>query len=443
MPQKPGHIPWYYSMKKSVEQQSEDLALVKSALDGLQKKIAGAMHGLEQRVEALEGAKAPESKQETKATASDRLHDGPSVDKLETRDVSMTILDARFDLLRKDIAAQLATCSGVRENLQKELGGGEAFLATDSDLQACVLTTSRRVARLERLHEKCTEMQAVPDIGTEQFQEVVEDAGTQNLLPSQELGAFRQSSESIRTNPPGVPLHTSASVGQVAQTSGNGLGRSVCSLGGRFARKPGIVNSRIQHFEGRIQEVVGRATLPDGMQQIVSLDAHLPPPEHFHALQQAAPSPCGETQIATATSTSRVAAMSVPWPPHATTKEQCLSFHGQNASESCGGSTYASIRIPGDGSEISSISLACLDQDSVDVKPDVSSKSQSREEPQLCLARLHPVRMSFTLPANAVPAMVLSPRSPPPLFTHRSSLSRPYRASCQQVALDAVACPYA
>jgi len=333
---------------------------------------------------------------------------------LETRDVSMTILDARFDLLRKDIAAQLATCSGVRENLQKELGGGEAFLATDRDLRACIKTTSSHVERLERLQEKWTAMQAAQGSSTEQFQEVVRELGA----VTQELGALPQSSDSPSGS---VLLHTLAhdgGAGQISQTPGNDLGRCVRSLGDGFARKAGIVNSRIQHFEGRIQEVVRRPTLPDGMQQIVSLDAHLPPPEYFHALQQAALSPHGETQTTTVTATPRVAAMPLPLPSHAATMEQCVSSPGRNA--------YAtSMRILGDSSEISPFPWASLDQDSLNVNFDVSSKTRSKEEPQLCLTRPNPVSMSFTPAPNTVPSMVLTPRSPPLLFTHAALLSSP------------------
>jgi len=334
------------------------------------------------------------------------------VERLDTLAASKTDLETRFDLLRRDVATQRATFSETLEHLQKELletrfdllrrnvatqratfsdvlehlqtkPGGEEFLATDSDLQACIQTTSSHVARLERLHEKWTAMQAVGS-STEQLQEVVRDAvqhGAQNLHPSQELGALPQSSErSTRTSPPGsVSLHTLVSnedVGHISQTSGKD-GCCVGSSGDSFAHKPGLVNSRIQHFEGRIQGVMGRSTLPDGMQQIVSLDAHLQP--------QAEPSPCGETQTTTVTSTSHVAATSLPLPSHAPPTEQRLSSHGREAAGSCGGSSYASMRIPVDSSEVSAFILASLDQDSLNVKLDVSSKTQSREEPQLCL----------------------------------------------------------
>jgi len=248
-------------------------------------------------------------------------------------------------------------------------------------------------------------MQAAQSSSTQQFQDVVRDAvlqHAQTLLPFQELGALPQSSEpSTRTSPPGrASLHTSVSdtgIGQISQTTGKGSWHSVNSLGNRFAHRPGIVNSRIEHFEGCIQEVLGRATQPDGMQRIASLDAHLPPMEDFHALKQTLPSPHGETQRNTATSTPR--AMSLPWPTHAATTEQCLSSHGQKTSESCGGSTYASMSRAGDSSEISEFSLAVagnrtpssLDQDSLYVNHDVSSKARSREEHQLCLTQPKPI----------------------------------------------------
>jgi len=123
--------------------------------------------------------------------------------------------------------------------------------------------------------------------------------------------------------------------------------RCVRSLGKRFSRQPGVVKARTKHFEGRAEDVVGSATiLSDELQQLASLDAHLPPLGHFHALQQAAPSPYGETQINFATSTSQVAALSWPWPSH-----------GQKASESSVGSTYGS-KILDNGSEISAFSMA-------------------------------------------------------------------------------------
>jgi len=173
-------------------------------------------------------------------------------------------------------------------------------------------------------------------------------------------------------------------IGQTSQSSGDDLG-CASSAGDRFPRKPGLVNSRIQHFEGRIQEVVGRSSLPIGMKQIVSLDAHVPPLGHFHPLHQAAPSPCGETQTTTVTSASHVASVSLPLSSQEETTDQSSSSHSRRAAESCHGSTCVNMHIPGDSAEISAFMLASLDPGSLDVKLDVSSKTQSREEPQLCL----------------------------------------------------------
>jgi len=124
-------------------------------------------------------------------------------------------------------------------------------------------------------------------------------------------------------------------------------------------------------------EVVGKATLPDGMQQIVSLDAHVPSPEDFHALQQTALSPRSETHMITPMFTPRATIMSLPWHFHAATMEQRLSSHSQKVSESCGGSPYASMSRAGDSSEISACSLAVagkrspssLDQDALYFNP--------------------------------------------------------------------------
>jgi len=286
--------------------------------------------------------------------------------------VSVTDLEARFEVLSSDTAGQLATFSVALEHQRKELGGTE-FLPTDRDLQTCILKASSHVARLEKLQEKWTQMQAVQGSNAEQFQDVVRDAVlqcTQDLLQSQkELRAVPQSSEPSTRTSTRISLHVSGSdagVGQISQTSGKDVSRNVHSSGNHFARKPGIVNSRIQHFEGRIQEVEGKATMPDGMQRIALLDVHLPPPQHFHAVQQAAPPPCG-------TSTSHVAAMSQAWPSHAIKVEQSLSSYGQTATESGGGSTCA-------------------------------------WQPQLCLTQPNAVRLSF----SPVP----TPRSPPPLFLY-------------------------
>ena len=118
-------IPYHYasemeSMKKTVERHSRDLTLVESTLCGLQRKITEKMNGLVQhvealvqRVEALEGAMAPGRKQgdqeaETHATL---VHHGVLVERLDTVDVSMTDLETRFELLRSDTTAQLATFS--------------------------------------------------------------------------------------------------------------------------------------------------------------------------------------------------------------------------------------------------------------------------------------------------------------------------------------------
>jgi len=268
-------------------------------------------------------------------------------------------------LLRSDIEVQLSTFSMVLEQQRKELSGKE-FPLSHSDLQACILQASSHVARLERLHRKWTQMQAVQGISTQQVQKVVRDAVlpcSQILMPSQKLGALPESSEpSTWASSPGrASWHPSASdmgVGQISQTPGKGSWHYVHSLGNGVARKPGIVNSRIQHFEGRIQEVVDRASLLDEMQQIASLDTHLPPLEDFDTLQQTAQSSCGESQISTATSTSHVAARSLPWPSHAA---------------------------------------------SMDQRRDVSSKTLSRE-----VAQPKPVSSSFTLAAKTVPSRVLS-----------------------------------
>jgi len=186
---------------------------------------------------------APGSKQRDQeaATHATQVHHEVLVERLDTVDVSMTDLETRFELLRSDTAAQLATFSVGLEHQQKELGGRE-FLPMENDLQACIAKASSHIARLERLHEKWTETQAVQSSSTKQFRELVEETVRQcmqNLLPSQELGALPQSSEpSTRTT---------------------GLWHCGTSLGNHSARKPGIVNSRIQLCEGHIQEVVGRA----------------------------------------------------------------------------------------------------------------------------------------------------------------------------------------
>jgi len=289
-------IPWYYasemeSMKKTVEQHSQDLAWVKSTLCGLQRKITEKVNGLVKCMEAMEGANAPASKQRDQeaVTHSSRVHHGLMVERLDTLSVSMTHLETRFEFLRSDTAAQLSTLSVELEHQRKELGAKE-LLPTDFDLQACIAKASSHVVHLERLHEKWTEMQAVQGSSTQQFREGVGEAVlqcTQNLLPSQELGALPRSAD------PSDP-----------STRTKGVCRGVLiSSGNHFARKPGFVNSRIQRCESRIQEVAGRAPLPNWMQQIASLQ----PPENFHDLQ-----PGGETPIAIATSTLDVAAMALP-----------------------------------------------------------------------------------------------------------------------------------
>jgi len=123
------------------------------------------------------------------------------------------------------------------------------------------------------------------------------------------------------------------------QISARGSLRSVRSLGKGFVRKSGIVNSRIQHFEGRIQEVGSRATLPDSMQQMATLDAHLPPTDHFHALQRPTTSPRGQTHITSATCVPHLSATSLPQSSHTATTVQPLSSHGLKASESGGAAT--------------------------------------------------------------------------------------------------------
>jgi len=602
--------PWYHaaemeSMKKKVEQHSQDLASVESSLCGLQRKITEKMNGLVQHVEALVQRVEAMDKQRDQeaATHARRLQDGLFVERLDTLAVSMTDLNSRFELLRSDtatqLATQLATFSVALEHQRRELGGKE-FPPTDTDLQGCILKASGHVAHLEGFHETWREKPAMPDSIPEQdHQEEAGDVGlqsTQTLPPSREPATLPQSTKRLlelqltqrldmasrhdetpepskETIPRGhAPLHTSASGSGVGQfspiTSPRGSLRSVRSLGKGFVRKSGIVNSRIQHFEGRIQDVGSRATLPDGMQQMATLDAHLAPPEHFHTLQRTTTSPRGQTQITSVNSAPHLAATSPPWSsqaattvqrlsahalkapesggsatvqrlsPHALTApesgaaatvqrlsshvlntsesggaatsvvrlsshalkapesggaatmvvglssysqkapESCgaatmvqrLSSYGQKPSESCGGSTYVSTA--GESSEISQYSFAAasnrppssLDQDSLDFKHDLSSKTPIREEPQICLREStpimgtrppssfdqdsldfkhdmssktrsrkspSPIRLSFSRAANAVQTVQSPrsprprsprPRSPPPLFTHAATL---------------------
>jgi len=214
-------------MKKRIEQQSQNFTLVESKACGLQRRITDKVDALVQRVEALEGVQAPANKQREQgavAHASGLLH-GPLCQRMDTLAASMADLDARCELLRSDNAAQLATFSMALEHQWKELGGKE-FLPTDNDLQACIKIASSHTARLEKLHEKWTEMQAVQGSKTETLQEVVGDTVlrcTQAFWPFEEL--LPQSSEASVRN------------------------QSERSLRNRSACEPGIVNSRIQHFE--------------------------------------------------------------------------------------------------------------------------------------------------------------------------------------------------
>jgi len=400
------------------------LTLVQSTLCDMQQNITEQMHGLVQRMEVLEGARESASKQRDQeaATYANRLHHGQSgvpslVEPLDTLAASMTDLEARFGLLRSDIDDQLATFSAVLEHLQKDLGG-KAFMPTENDLHACVLKTSTHVARLEKLHEKWTKMQAVQGSSTEQ-QEVAESAAvhSQQKLPFQELGALPQSSQpsitavhastsSASTSSPGsASLHTSVSkrsAEQVPPRSGKGLGRGRTvrslggSIGGSLARRRGIVNSRIQHFEGRILE--GKATLP---QETASLDAHSPAPEHF---QQPSPrSPRGEAQATSAAPTSEV---------------QRPASHCRKTSESSGGSPYMQSLGASFCENMSETTdtraPSSLDQDSLDFTLDVSSKTRSKEESQLCLPQPNPISVSFNLTANVAP----------PLFVHADRRTR-------------------
>jgi len=111
-------ILWYHalemeSMRKTVEQHSQDLTLVKSTFCGLQRLITVKVDSLVQRVEALEGAMAPGRKQgdQEAATHATQVHHEVLVERLDTVDVSMTDLETRFELLRSDTTAQLATFS--------------------------------------------------------------------------------------------------------------------------------------------------------------------------------------------------------------------------------------------------------------------------------------------------------------------------------------------
>ena len=170
-------------MKKTVEQHSQGLTSVESSLCGLQRKMTEQMNGLEslvQRVEALDSAKACERRQKDH-------------ERLDTLSVSLTHLETHFDLLRSDTATQLATFEVALEHQWKEFGGKE-FLPTGSEVQGCILKASTHAARLENLHEKLRETQAMPGI-TEQVPEVVEDVAlqcTQTILPPQKVGSLPQ-----------------------------------------------------------------------------------------------------------------------------------------------------------------------------------------------------------------------------------------------------------
>jgi len=438
--------PWDYasemeSMKKKTEQHSQDLALLKSSLCGLQRKITEKMNGLEslvQRVEALDSAKAPDSRKRDQEHTRG-LHHRQFIERLDTMTVSMTELETRFELLRGDTATQLATFEVALEHQWKEFGGKE-FLPTGSEVQGCILKASTHAARLENLHEKLRETQAMPGI-TEQVPEVVEDVAlqcTQTILPPQKVGSLPQLLEPAKRTSPHrhASLHTSASdsgVGKISPTSPRGSLRSVCSLGRGFSRKAGIVNSRIQHFEGRIQEV-GKTTLPDGTQQSASPGARLPPPEHFHALQRAAPSAHGEPAIIPATSTPRFTTGSPPWLSHAATTVQRLSSHSPNASESmvkressqgpktsesCGGSTGSTyVSSAGESLETPQASFTVSDnmsQSSLDKIHLIANRTcLPPNDPRRSLksAFCHQAPAACLLPGQPMQYERLSPRSP-------------------------------
>lgn len=206
-------IPWYHvsemqSMNKTVEQHSQDLTWVKSTLCGLQRKISEKLNGLEQRMEALEGAKARASKQndQEKATHTSWSQHGPLVKRLDTLAVSMTDLEARFELLRSNTAAQLATLSVGLEQQRMELGSKE-FLPTDSDLQACIVKASSHVSRLERLIGKWTEMQAVQGSSKEQFREVAGEDVPQCTQTSCHLRSLEPCCSRLNHPPVPAPLY--------------------------------------------------------------------------------------------------------------------------------------------------------------------------------------------------------------------------------------------
>jgi len=264
-PRTMGSSPWWYtselqSVKKLVEQHSRDMRKTECTLCGLQRRITEATHNLANRVEALEAGKVPSEERPMRTMLGGC--DDASGRRLDLLAVSVTDLEARFELFRSETDAQIASSMASIEELRGKQDDEAALLTTD-DLQACLKNASSHVTRLERLSEKW-KAQQVPQGNGEQL----EQDGGDNVFPSAQDGkeprrpqrqhSFGGASYDCRfggaTSSTFVgPNRADSSDGLSTFPSGSDVGAG--SAGDLVAYQPGVVSTSVRQFAGGILEM--------------------------------------------------------------------------------------------------------------------------------------------------------------------------------------------
>jgi len=251
-------------VKKLAEQHSREMKKTECMLCGLQRRLSEATHSLANRVEALEAGKVPCEEKTMRPTMGGC--DEATGRRLDLLAVSVTDLEARFELFRSETDAQLASSMASIQELRGKQGD-EVLLTTD-DLQACLKNASSHVTRLERLSEKWKAQQdpVAPQGNIRQVEEVCRDDAFRRLQDSKEprrqlaqrqhsFGAssfdsrFGGASHSTLVG----PNRADSSDGLSTFPSGSDVGAS--SAGELVAYQPGIVSTNVRQFAGSILEM--------------------------------------------------------------------------------------------------------------------------------------------------------------------------------------------
>jgi len=145
-------IPWAFtselqSVQKSVEQHDCDLKQLESKVCGLQRRLTESSN----RIDALEVASAAMTGKPSTPCVAELCHN-VIVSRLDTLSVSITELEARFEIFKVEMANVAAASASKVDSIQDKLGGLQNV--SSDDLQVCLANASNHVKRLEKLSER-------------------------------------------------------------------------------------------------------------------------------------------------------------------------------------------------------------------------------------------------------------------------------------------------